>query len=181
MLLPRTCQFKPGSTVWPLRCWIPIRGWRCWSTTPAGSGRTGTSPQSHRHRSVPATPHRTRAGADLALWTARCQDWPLAALAKPGFHMFRVGQHEGERPGCTCVPLDQTPAIAGDNVYHVQVVSSRVAPSPPSRRRAARKPCFYYTAYCTVKNAKALSPPENGLDLRKLVAGAGFEPATSGL
>ena len=31
------------------------------------------------------------------------------------------------------------------------------------------------------QNAKALSLPGKGLDLRKLVAGAGFEPATSGL
>ena len=44
MLFPRTCRFKPGYAIWPLRYWTPTRGWTCWSTTPAGSGRTGTSP-----------------------------------------------------------------------------------------------------------------------------------------
>jgi hypothetical protein len=43
------------------------------------------------------------------------------------------------------------------------------------------EPCSYYTAYYNVKNAKTLSRLGKGLDLRKLVAGAGFEPATSGL
>jgi hypothetical protein len=43
------------------------------------------------------------------------------------------------------------------------------------------EPCFSCTAYYSIRNAKALSRLGKGLDLRKLVAGAGFEPATSGL
>lgn len=42
------------------------------------------------------------------------------------------------------------PETAGGNVHQVQAVSSRAAPSPPSRRQAARSPApttpFYYSA-----------------------------------
>ena len=73
------------------------------------------------------------------------------------------------------------PAIAGGSVHHVQAVSSRVTPSPPSRRQAAQS-LVATTLFTTVPGTqKALSLPGKGLDLRKLVAGAGFEPATSGL
>jgi hypothetical protein len=49
--------------------------------------------------------------------------------------------------------------------------------SLPGRAKAR----FYYTSYYSARHAKPLSLPGKGLDLRKLVAGAGFEPATSGL
>jgi hypothetical protein len=73
------------------------------------------------------------------------------------------------------------PEIAGGNVHHVQAVSSRAIASPPSRCRAARR-AVAATRFTTVPTTqKALSLPGKGLNLRKLVAGAGFEPATSGL
>ena len=73
------------------------------------------------------------------------------------------------------------PEVAGGSVHHVQAVSSRVTPSPPSRCRAARR-AAPTTRFTTVPGTqKALSLPGKGLELRKLVAGAGFEPATSGL
>ena len=43
------------------------------------------------------------------------------------------------------------------------------------------EPCCSYTFYYRARHAKGPLPDEKGLDLRKLVAGAGFEPATSGL
>jgi hypothetical protein len=73
------------------------------------------------------------------------------------------------------------PETADGSVHHVQAVSSRVTPSPPSRYQAARSPAPT-TPFTTVPDAqKALSLPGKGPELRKLVAGAGFEPATSGL
>jgi hypothetical protein len=73
------------------------------------------------------------------------------------------------------------PGIAGGSVHHVQAVSSSVTPSPPSRCQAAQSPAPT-TPFTTVPDTqKALSLPGKGPDLRKLVAGAGFEPATSGL
>jgi len=49
-----------------------------------------------------------------------------------------------------------------------------------SRRSAQRLPVGTYLVTCPVTQ-KALSLLGKGLELRKLVAGAGFEPATSGL
>jgi hypothetical protein len=72
------------------------------------------------------------------------------------------------------------PEIAGRSVHHVHAVSSRVTPSPPSLPGRAEG-CFCYTFYYSSDAQKALSPLGKDPDLRKLVAGAGFEPATSGL
>jgi len=77
--------------------------------------------------------------------------------------------------------LARHPAIAGGSVHHVHAVSSRVTASPPSRCRAARR-AVAATRFTTVpETQKALSLLGKGPDLRKLVAGAGFEPAISGL
>jgi hypothetical protein len=148
----------------------------------ARATRAGGNTQSHRHRGGPRCHHRTRAGADFALWrpdatTSRWRPWP-----DPGFRMFRLVQHEWEETGMHLQYLwARRPAVAGGSVHHVQAVSSHVTSSPPSRRRAARSPAFT-TRFTTVHGTqKALSLLEKGLDLRKLVAGAGFEPATSGL
>jgi hypothetical protein len=73
------------------------------------------------------------------------------------------------------------PEIAGGSVHHVHAVSSRATPSPPSRRQAARSPVAATRFATASETQKALSRLGRGLDLRKLVAGAGFEPATSGL
>ena len=73
------------------------------------------------------------------------------------------------------------PAIAGGSVHHVQAVSSRVTPSPPSRRQAARSPEATTRFTTAADTQEALSLLGKGPGLRKLVAGAGFEPATSGL
>jgi hypothetical protein len=54
------------------------------------------------------------------------------------------------------------PETAGGSVHQVQAVSSRVAPSPPSDRRATRNPAFYYTIYYNIRNAKALSHTAKG-------------------
>jgi hypothetical protein len=73
------------------------------------------------------------------------------------------------------------PAIAGGSVHHVHVVSSRATPSPPSRRQAARSAASATRLATVLDTQKALSRLGKDLDLRKLVAGGGFEPPTSGL
>jgi hypothetical protein len=91
--------------------------------------------------------------------------------------------HHGweETGGCRWDLRAGHPAIAGGSVHHVQAVSSRAAPSPPSCRQAARSSAPT-TPFTTVPGTQeALSRLGKGLELRKLVAGAGFEPATSGL
>jgi hypothetical protein len=109
--------------------------------------------------------------------TSHWRPWP-----NPWFRMFRVVQHEWEEAGVHLRYVwARHPAIAGGGVRHVQAVSSRAASSPPSRWGAARR-AVAATRFTTVPEMqKALSLPGKGLDLRKLVAGAGFEPATSGL
>jgi len=70
------------------------------------------------------------------------------------------------------------PEIPSGSVHHVHAVSSCAA---LSRRQAARNPVAA-TRFTTVpETQKALSLLGKGLNLRKLVAGAGFEPAPSGL
>jgi hypothetical protein len=111
---------------------------------------------------------------------------PQAAIERPwpnpGFRMFRLVQHEREETGMHLRYLWAAhPEIAGGSVHYVQAVSSRVIPSPPSRCRAARS-LVAATRFTTVpETQKALSRLGKGPGLRKLVAGAGFEPATSGL
>src|SRR5689334_16824492 len=73
------------------------------------------------------------------------------------------------------------PAIADGSVHHVHAVSSRANSSPPSRCRAARKAVAATRSATVPDTPKALPQLGKGLELRKLVAGAGFEPATSGL
>ena len=65
--------------------------------------------------------------------------------------------------------------------YWVHAVSSGVTTSPPSRCQATRSRVFT-TRLTTAPETQRPSPlPGKGPELRKLVAGAGFEPATSGL
>jgi hypothetical protein len=69
------------------------------------------------------------------------------------------------------------PEIAGDVVYRGSVLSAAPARlTCPPRHTAPAPPLVTFPV-----TQKALSLPGKGLDLRKLVAGAGFEPATSGL
>ena len=82
----------------------------------------------------------------------------------------------GRRPGCTC-------ATSGPSTQRSRAATSTTSrlSHPVSSRLAAglhqTLPC--YTFYYSIRNAKALCRLGEGLDLRKLVAGAGFEPATS--
>ena len=70
------------------------------------------------------------------------------------------------------------PEIAGDVVYRVPRCLTPCQPVSPVRpRRTAPEPPLVTFPV----TQKALSWLGKGLDLRKLVAGAGFEPATSGL
>src|SRR5215472_7483974 len=78
----------------------------------------------------------------------------------------RYGQEETGR--CLWDLWARHPAIADDSVHHVQAVSSRVTPSPPSRCQAARS-AAPTTSFTTVPDAqKALSLLGKGPDLRKL-------------
>src|SRR5689334_14503380 len=82
------------------------------------------------------------------------------------------------------VPLGEAPSDRGGSVHHVHAVSSRAIPYHPvprSRRQAARSPAPTTPFTKAADTQKALAPLGKGLDLRKLVAGAGFELATSGL
>jgi Transposase IS66 family len=87
--------------------------------------------------------------------------------------------NNGKRPGCTCGisgPSAQRSQMGASTAF--DVVSLRASPShlpgpSPTAAAAALVTC--------PATQKALSLPGKGLDLRKLVAGAGFEPATSGL
>jgi hypothetical protein len=78
--------------------------------------------------------------------------------------MFRLVQREREETGIHLRDLwARRPAIAGSSVHHVHAVSSRAAPSPPSRRQAAQNPALT-TPFTTVPDAqKALSLSERAL------------------
>src|SRR5271166_81582 len=98
----------------------------------------------------------------------------------PRLPQVRLVQHEREEIGSHLGYLRaRRPAIPSSSVHQVQAVSSHAIPSPPSRCRAARR-AVAATRFTTAPDTQgALSLPGEGLDLRKLVAGAGFEPATS--
>jgi hypothetical protein len=74
------------------------------------------------------------------------------------------------------------PAIASENVYHVPRCLTPCQPISPVRSSARRtgSRLVTYLVTCPVM-PKVLSLPGKDLDLRKLVAGEGFEPSTSGL
>jgi hypothetical protein len=97
--------------------------------------------------------------------------------------MFRLVQREWEETGMHVRDLwARHLAVAGGSVCRVQAVSSRAAPVSP---RLAARPrgallLLHVLLQCPARK-RPLSRLGKGLDLRKLVAGAGFEPATSGL
>ena len=80
--------------------------------------------------------------------------------------------------GNVCYLWEKHPAIAGDVVYRVPRCLAACQPVSHVRPRHTSATPLLVTFPVT---QKALSLPGKGLDLRKLVAGAGFEPATSGL
>ena len=146
------------------------------------AARVGGNTQAHRRRGVRDVAAGLEQGPISRSWspdamTSRWRPWP-----EPGLRVFRLVQARMRRDRDARAYLwVGRPATVGRGVHHVQAVSSRVTPSPLSRRRAARNPAPT-TPFTTVRDAqKTLSLIGKGLDLRKLVAGAGFEPATSGL
>ena len=139
-------------------------------------GRTGTS------LSVTLLINSSK-GLVLALLVTGCGEQVSGYRGNSAAGYARSGESGTTGRDCRCLwdLWAKHPAIAGGSVQHVQAVSSRVTPSPPSRRQAVRSPAPT-TPFTTVPGTqKALSLPGKGPDLRKLVAGAGFEPATSGL
>ena len=80
--------------------------------------------------------------------------------------------------GYLCYLWEKRPAIACGNVYRVPRCLAGCQPVSPVRPWRTAPAPLLVTFPVTLK---ALSSKGKGLDLRKLVAGAGFEPATSGL
>ena len=108
---------------------------------------------------------------------SRWRPWP-----NPGFRMFRLVQREWEETGMHMRDLwARRPAIAGGSVHYVHAVSSRVTTSSLSPCQGARSPVAASCFATVTDTPKALSLLGKGPELLKLVAGAGFEPATSGL
>ena len=72
---------------------------------------------------------------------------------------------------------------AGTDSSGLHVVTAWPPVSPRLLRRAARprRGLLLLHLYYSSRDARGPLPSGKGLDLRKLVAGAGFEPATSGL
>ncbi len=150
----------------------PLRGQRALEEI---GGRSGTA--ASRDAVIGLEQRRISRSWQPDATTSHWPPWP-----NPGFRMFRVVQHEREETGMHLRYLwARHPAIAGGSVHHVQAVSSRVTLSPPSRCQAARSPVPTTRLTTAPGTQKALSLLGKGLDLRNLVAGAGFEPATSGL
>ena len=97
------------------------------------------------------------------------------------FCAFKLIRPNGKRPRCTygiAGPGAQRPLAAASITSRLSHPVSPVSPvALPGRAEGGCCYTFYYSA----RYAKALSLIGKGLELRKLVAGAGFEPATSGL
>ena len=166
-------------------------GWRAEPRSHTRAARTsplrgqrvsvGGNTQSHPHRGVRNAVIELEQGRISRSWQPDFTTSRWRPPPDPGLRMFRLVQHEREDRDALAYLWARHPATEGGSVCHVQAVSSRVTPSPPSRRRTARR-AVAATRFTTVpETQKALSPLGKGPDLRKLVAGAGFEPATSGL
>jgi hypothetical protein len=158
------------------------RAW--WQGRPITLRNARGTKRPHRCRGVRGTVVELEQGLRLALLVAACDEQtsgrpgltPVAAPRVPAL------QREPEEiDGHLGYLRARRPEVADSSVHRVQAVSSRVTPSPPSRRQAAQSPAPT-TPFTPVPDAqRALFLPGKGPDLRKLVAGAGFEPATSGL
>jgi hypothetical protein len=142
-----------------------------------GAGREPSAPRRPAAPSLPRARARISRSWQPDAGKSRWRPWP-----NPGLRTFRLVQHEWAETGMHVRYLwARHPAIAGGSVHHVHAVSSRATPSPPSRRQAARSPGAATRLATAPDTQKAFSSLGKGLYLRKLVAGAGFEPATSGL
>ena len=147
-----------------------------------GDGRRALGASS-RHCSVPRRGHCLGRGADLALLAARCRQSHWRPRPNPGLRTFRLVQHEWARTGgCTC----GTSGLGAQGSRAAASTTSRLShPVSPRLPRRAVRPrrallLLHLLLQCPTRKM-ALSLPGKGPDLRKLVAGAGFEPATSGL
>ena len=166
-------------------------GWRAEPRSHTRAARTsplrgqrvsvGGNTQSHPHRGVRNAVIELEQGRISRSWQPDFTTSRWRPRPDPGLRMFRLVQHEREDRDALAYLWARHPATEGGSVCHVQAVSSRVTPSPPSRRQAACS-AVRTTPLITAPGApKALSPLGKGLELRKLVAGEGFEPSTSGL
>jgi hypothetical protein len=89
----------------------------------------GVGPPRLRQRDLPCGP--VREAIEVVAEHLPQKNSPLSVLV----------QHEWEETGMHLRDLWAShPAIAGGSVHHVQAVSFRVTPSPPSRCRTARSP-----------------------------------------
>jgi hypothetical protein len=88
----------------------------------------------------------------------------------------------GKSNGYLCDLWEKRPAIAGGNVYRVPRCLTPCQPVSPAGPQPAApvSRLVTYLVTCPV-TSRALSLAGKGPDLRKLVAGGGFEPPTSGL
>jgi hypothetical protein len=151
----------------------------------------------HPHLPAPLNaPHRDTEQPftnPLATASARHRDGPMVTEARrqsPGRRnaaypaemlIVRLRASPKRRPcrGKTLVLLlEKHPEIAGDVVHRVPRCLAACQPVSPVRPRRTAPAPHLVTFPVT---QKALSVIGKGLELRKLVAGAGFEPATSGL
>ena len=99
--------------------------------------------------------------------------WGLPEVQLVRHEREEIGRHLGYLRA-------QHPAIAAA-ASTTSTLSQHVSPRLPRLAVGPRGALLYYTFYYRARHAKGPLPDEKGLDLRKLVAGAGFEPATSGL
>ena len=91
-------------------------------------------------------------------WQPGCRDKPLAALDCPWApHVPASPARMGRDRDALTYLWARHPEIAGGDVHHVQAVSSRVIPSPPSRCQAAPSPAAA-TRFATAPETRRPSP-----------------------
>ena len=127
----------------------------------------------HRHHHVRDPVVELGQGLDLALLVAGCYEQTSGGfgLTPSRLRAFQLLHHQREETGGHLrYPRAKHPEMTSGGVHRVQAVSSRVTPS----RRQAVQILSRPRDLLQHPKRKGPLPPEEGLDLRKLVAGAGW-------
>ena len=153
----------------------------CQDKPTARATRVRGNTQSHRHRGSATLRLESSRGGSRALGSRM----PRLAAGGPGLTRgsARSGhQTNRKRPGCTCGtsgPSTQRSLAAASTTSRL---SRPVPPRLPRRAARPRRAQLLLRVLLQFLRRKRPSPCwERAYDLRKLVAGAEFEPATSGL
>ena len=137
--------------------------------------------RAHTAHQAPSTPAPSRRSARLSARAALLTVSVRTSAAKSHSGVSARSSRASADAGAPTILLGQAPSDRGRQRPPRPGCLIPCRPVSPVSLPGRTEPRCCYAFCYSVRNAKALSPLRKGLDLRKLVAGEGFEPSTSGL